>query len=269
MPLYRIPRRAFTLIELLVVIAIIAILAAILFPVFAQARERARMAACLSNMRQLATAVQMYAQDHDEAFVYTANYDLPTPGRPIWTSLVQPYVKNEGVFRCPSASGDAYTPDWNNRGYASIGFTAQMAFVSDPSNAPGEAFPEVVTLAGVDEPTRTPFFTDTPNADVATGSLGKYRSYTFDPCVPSSLVNTTDPRLSTPLVADTDLVKKLGGTLSAGGLKPVFARHQANGQNAGRATVMFADGHVSTFSAAQILAQDKGANLLWRFRGCP
>ncbi len=264
------PRRyAFTLIELLVVIAIVSTLAAILFPVFAQTHERARMAACLSNMRQLATGMQMYAQDHDEAFVFTANYDVPAPGRPIWTALLHPYVKNEGIFRCPSASGDAYAADWNARGFASIGFTAQMAYVSDLTNAPSEAFSEVVYLAKLDEPTRTPFFADTPNADVGSGSLGKHRSYTFDPCVADSLVNTTDARLSTPLIADTDLVKTLGATLPAGSLKPVFARHQANGNNAGRATVMLADGHVTMFSAAQILAQDKGANLLWRFRGCP
>src|SRR5437879_3667599 len=62
--------RAFTLIELLVVIAIIAILAAILFPVFAQARERARMSACISNMRQTANALMMYVQDYDETFPY-------------------------------------------------------------------------------------------------------------------------------------------------------------------------------------------------------
>src|SRR5213592_5029174 len=75
-------RRGFTLIELLVVIAIIAILAAILFPVFAQAREKARGAACLSNQKQLGLAVQMYAQDYDEHIIYARSF-----GR-IW-SLVE------------------------------------------------------------------------------------------------------------------------------------------------------------------------------------
>ena len=278
---YPFPRRpaanrrfiAFTLIELLVVIVIIAILAAVLFPVFAQARERARMTGCLNNMRQLAIGVQMYAQDYDETFVFTANYNEPTAVRTIWPALLQPYVKNEGIFRCPSASNDAYSTNWSMRGYPSIGFNAQMAFGSAPFTPGQEYFPETVPISFVQEPARTPFFADTPNADVTTGSLGDYRSYVFDPCVAGSVVNAMDSRLSTPLVADVDLVKKLGvssgGTLSPGPLKPILARHQANGRNGGRTAVLLADGHVKTFSAAQILAQDKGANLLWRFRGCP
>ena len=76
------PRRSgFTLIELLVVIAIIAILAAILFPVFAQAREKARQAACLSNERQLAAAVQMYVQDYDETLFFYASTKVPSQSR--------------------------------------------------------------------------------------------------------------------------------------------------------------------------------------------
>jgi prepilin-type N-terminal cleavage/methylation domain-containing protein len=92
-------RSGFTLIELLVVIAIIAILAAILFPVFAQAREKARQSSCLSNVKQIATSYFMYAQDYDGQ--YTQNrYDGPKPYT--WKSAIFPYVKNIGVFRCPS-----------------------------------------------------------------------------------------------------------------------------------------------------------------------
>ena len=92
--------RGFTLIELLVVIAIIAILAAILFPVFARAREAARQASCVSNNRQYATATLMYAQDYDETFPmnsYWAGTCVAT-----FYGLVDPYVKNKQITQCPS-----------------------------------------------------------------------------------------------------------------------------------------------------------------------
>ena len=94
-------QKGFTLIELLVVIAIIAILAAILFPVFAQARAKARQTACLSNMRQLGTAIMMYSQDADEVVVPSQNGVAGALYS--WPTLILPYVKNTGVFECPSA----------------------------------------------------------------------------------------------------------------------------------------------------------------------
>src|SRR5688500_17220008 len=100
-------RRAFTLIELLVVIAIIAILAAILFPVFAQARESARRTSCTNNMKQVTTAVLMYSQDYDEVLPYQGNNATPATHRAdigdyalsrfaVWINAAQPYVKNAG-----------------------------------------------------------------------------------------------------------------------------------------------------------------------------
>src|SRR5947208_15595614 len=99
-------RQGFTLIELLVVIAIIAILAAILFPVFAQAREKARQTGCLSNLKQIGTGLMMYTQDYDEAYPcnwYGGLWDtLPNGKQYKWMDAVYPYVKNEQVFSCPS-----------------------------------------------------------------------------------------------------------------------------------------------------------------------
>jgi prepilin-type N-terminal cleavage/methylation domain-containing protein len=109
-------RSAFTLIELLVVIAIIAILAAILFPVFAQARESARKTACLSNTKQLGTGVMMYVQDYDETYPSNSWDGTPVGASDTewgaaganqkvftrWPLTVMPYIKNKGVFVCPS-----------------------------------------------------------------------------------------------------------------------------------------------------------------------
>ena len=92
--------RGFTLIELLVVIAIIAILAAILFPVFARAREKARETSCTSQLRQLGLALHMYAQDYDEQFPFDNYAGNP---HPMLCTGLYPYVKNRSIFYCPSA----------------------------------------------------------------------------------------------------------------------------------------------------------------------
>jgi prepilin-type N-terminal cleavage/methylation domain-containing protein/prepilin-type processing-associated H-X9-DG protein len=117
-------RRGFTLIELLVVIAIIAILAAILFPVFARAREKARQANCLSNTKQISLGILMYAQDYDETMVpdAVAVYSFMSPdGTPInivpnaamlWMYLTYPYVKNVQIYKCPS-----YSDAWSATSY--------------------------------------------------------------------------------------------------------------------------------------------------------
>jgi prepilin-type N-terminal cleavage/methylation domain-containing protein/prepilin-type processing-associated H-X9-DG protein len=95
---------AFTLIELLVVIAIIAILAAILFPVFAQAREKARQTSCLSNLKQYVLANLMYVQDFDETFPMSSYLNMASPSPCVATFYwaVNPYVKNSQITQCPS-----------------------------------------------------------------------------------------------------------------------------------------------------------------------
>ena len=111
-------RSGFTLIELLVVIAIIAILAAILFPVFAQAREKARQASCLSNMKQMGLAVMQYVQDYDETFPMVTNGG----GRPSFAEyvLMYPYYKSVDVLRCPSAS-NADNDTWSDSAADAVG----------------------------------------------------------------------------------------------------------------------------------------------------
>lgn len=94
-------RSGFTLIELLVVIAIIAILAAILFPVFARAREKARQTSCLSNVKQIALGLTMYLQDYDEVWVVDCGWDQSSLHWH-WHDKIFPYVKNAQIFDCPS-----------------------------------------------------------------------------------------------------------------------------------------------------------------------
>jgi len=125
--------RGFTLIELLVVIAIIAILAAMLFPVFAHAREKARQTSCLSNLKQLSSGMMMYAQDSDGLFppaVARPNRQEKNPFMISWMHLLEPYTQNRAIFICPSSghtnpditqtTGNAqYGPDIvENYGYA-------------------------------------------------------------------------------------------------------------------------------------------------------
>ncbi len=131
-------RKAFTLIELLVVIAIIAILAAILFPVFAQAKAAAKKTSDLSNMKQIGTAIQLYLGDADDTYsqAYFYNNDLDaTGGYTQWSGTLQPYVKNLQIFISPGDKLNGLAPTnyiGNNRGFGSpAGQTAQYPTIQD------------------------------------------------------------------------------------------------------------------------------------------
>ena len=173
-------KKGFTLIELLVVIAIIAILAAILFPVFAQAREKARQASCLSNTKQMGTAIQLYVDDYDECFPALlqgglAGYgtDVPTQytdathryssdgfgqfdksyGLAIWMDEIYSYVKNINMYYCPSAK--SYKGCF---GYGMNFHLAWPGYVSGHTWA-GDGNP-VLSLTQIKNPSQLVFITD-------------------------------------------------------------------------------------------------------------
>jgi prepilin-type N-terminal cleavage/methylation domain-containing protein/prepilin-type processing-associated H-X9-DG protein len=148
------PRQAFTLIELLVVIAIIAILAAILFPVFAQAREKARQTGCLSNMKQLNLGFVMYTQDYDETFPINISWTWsPWDSSFTWEHAVQPYLgqrtsrgdaqvysrQNVGLFACPS-DGIARKFGGSTRSYSITGTPFGQGFGGDFIGVPDSSW---------------------------------------------------------------------------------------------------------------------------------
>jgi prepilin-type N-terminal cleavage/methylation domain-containing protein/prepilin-type processing-associated H-X9-DG protein len=121
-------RRGFTLIELLVVIAIIAILAAILFPVFAKAREKARQSSCLSNVKQLMIAVLSYVQDYDEGLPTSYNPFVPTTTDQ-WFEVLLPYMKSTQIYKCPSADKTWVTGYGWNCDYLGYGSSTSCSYV--------------------------------------------------------------------------------------------------------------------------------------------
>lgn len=126
-------RTAFTLIELLVVIAIIVVLAAILFPVFARARENARRTSCLSNLKQIGLGVMMYVQDYDEAYPPDYNGDNPSAGRlKFWMGMVSPYISGTTissaaqVMYCPSFKWGQDSPHTLGESYRAGGYAVNV-----------------------------------------------------------------------------------------------------------------------------------------------
>jgi len=146
-------RKGFTLIELLVVIAIIAILAAILFPVFAQAREKARAIACLSNTKQIALAVMQYEQDYDEK---TPNGINPYGGGQGWAGQIFTYVKAADAFKCPDDSSptSAGVVPYHSSSFA---YNSQVSIAcAGPANGfSPNCSPDSVSLAGYNAPAST------------------------------------------------------------------------------------------------------------------
>ena len=216
-------RHAFTLIELLVVIAIIAILASILFPVFAQAREKARSASCSSNFKQLGVAFTMYLQDYNEVVLprYSAcpsTGPAAAPDAPsLWTNTIQPYVANKQIFICPSSTKSAYGDTWNTRSAVSAGYNQTISgwYYTTPDGCGRMILP---TLSSIQYPAKNVMFADSVPGALADG----YRGYLFGNTALNAPYNSS----------------------SAGSLG---ARH-AQGTN-----LTFFDGHAKWFSGASVL----------------
>lgn len=185
---YNTKKQAFTLIELLVVIAIIAILAAILFPVFAQAREKARQISCLSNAKQVGTAVMMYIQDYDETMPLAATYAAGGGSYwDAWPNLIQPYQKNWDMMFCPNnpsklpAAYAGGAQDYRNwRWFSTYGFNASYLNHADGTcstiQVAGNAFGPPTSLAAIASPAATVMLAESGD-EQATWKSGAHIAY--------------------------------------------------------------------------------------------
>ena len=250
-------RKGFTLIELLVVIAIIAILAAILFPVFARAREQARKTSCLSNLKQIGLGILMYAQDFDETLVPTATGVCPGPNAFGWADMILPYVKNDKVFDCASNTvkmrvNTAVNPPrfMRDRGGTGAGVTNECT--TGTTIPTGVNYSYGVNAFGA--PAGQPANTSGPfaNANLAMASIP----------APASVIGIADGRGASPWA--------LGGGLGPWDLPSVDGqvdgrRHMGNRANNPGNTVncMFMDGHSKFVNLAQSV---KVPGNLWTIR---
>jgi len=168
----------FTLIELLVVIAIIAILAAILFPVFAKAREKARQTSCLSNLKQIGTSVMMYVQDYDE--MYPMSYQDVASGAgsaaqiPMtWPNRLLPYIKNTQVYKCPSDSRPRTPPDFAGCGAAAQSYCWNLNFGGDIP-AWGPSYVITLSMSAVAAPSQCAMLWDDSSDWLTAGYGGRF-----------------------------------------------------------------------------------------------
>ncbi len=237
----------FTLIELLVVIAIIAILAAILFPVFAQVREKARQTACLSNEKQIGLGIIQYTQDYDETLPIAYYGAKPDPYYlSKWMDMIYPYVKSQAVFTCPSrvdATGNnsqkyVYVSQRTTRTYGT--YFLNGTYSGDTANVPDIGVAGAA-LAGIDDPTGTVFVLEAPNPYSKTYSTG------LDPNAKGAVI-TFDVAQGNPswVKKNHSPVDVTTGTGTSE--KQLFvAPHQ------GLTNAIFCDGHAKSYDPATLL----------------
>jgi prepilin-type N-terminal cleavage/methylation domain-containing protein/prepilin-type processing-associated H-X9-DG protein len=192
-PSTRVKPRAFTLIEVLVVIAIIGLLAAILFPVFARARENARRTACASNLKQIGLGLLQYLQDFDEKMPASAYggvaADSNNSSAYKWMDAIFPYVKSEQIFVCPSDAGARYVHSKSlkdgesTHDYGSYGQNGAYRLGGD-SQTPPRSSTYLVSVASIAAPSQTVWSVDCSNRDEANGSYGfSWDNSAFNPNV--------------------------------------------------------------------------------------
>ncbi len=189
-------RRGFTLIELLVVIAIIAILAAILFPVFAQAREKARQISCLSNEKQIGLGILQYQQDYDEHMIpaWSNNVPLYRDNGQVyrcyssWTILVQPYVKSKPLFQCSDQKDLSTIGTISSRQLLYAGYGLNYGYLGtyapDNSGCYGGNYWNPISLAAINRPAQTVMIADSVGinwADAAHQNVYVPDGSTIDP----------------------------------------------------------------------------------------
>lgn len=267
-------KRAFTLIELLVVIAIIAILAAILFPVFAQAKLAAKKSRALSQMKQLGIAVYMYATDYDDYFcpasMRTTN---PADTPEVWPPKINVYAKNKEIFLGVDGSTSTFAEDWATRKNQDIGYTDATGFDPNSLVSPGaatlgtEGFTSAANFSSAEEPASIGLFASTPNGSNTASGVNE-RGYVFNPYNGANSPDG-DYKKGLPLIADVNLVRFPDGDGNnytgrpAGQLKPIHAKYGSTGKNDGMTPVIFADSHAKMYSAKSLNSFGK---VIWRFR---
>jgi prepilin-type N-terminal cleavage/methylation domain-containing protein/prepilin-type processing-associated H-X9-DG protein len=185
-------RKAFTLIELLVVIAIIALLAAILFPVFSRARESARRSSCQSNLKQIGISILQYAQDYDERQIF----DSVTPGvvgPSIWVTTLQPYIKSAQVWRCPSDTNATIPSVGNgNSSYVINNMYTNMGGGNAGPTSSTIGGTRTVALAAIPSPATTIQVTDNKSDDESRMSTSNVGSYAWEGSIATGTSNGFD-----------------------------------------------------------------------------